>query len=505
MKIEKQFTEDHQVKLTVEVEPEPLEAAKHKAARQLAKRTKIPGFRPGKAPYPVIERHIGEANILEEALDLLIQDLYPKIIEEADIKPYGPGKLDSMPSMDPPTFEFTVPLDAEVTLGEYNTLRFPYELNEVTDEDVENVIQDLRDRQAILEPVDRPAQEGDVVYLHVSAERRQAEEGKPLSLVEDRPFSATLRPQSEENQNEWPFPGFSHQLIDLSSGDEKTVEHTFTDETPFETLRGVDAIFRLKIDEVKSRSLPELTDEFAQSMGEFETLEALRKEIRSDLEKQNKSEYESSYADQIINSVLDSSTIKYPPQMLENEVDMFIHQLEHRLADQNLDMDIYLKSRQMTMEDLKNEVQPSAETRLRRSLILYEIARAEDIQVEEQDVQSEAVRTLGEYSQMVDQKEFKKVVNNNFIQNMVSNITADLLVRKTLDRLKAIARGEYPPEEVPDQETDSEESPSDETSETAPEMEDSGQAAETAETADTPMTVEDNQPAPESNLESGEE
>ena len=502
MKIEKQFTEDHQVKLTVEVEPEPLEAAKHKAARQIAKRTKIPGFRPGKAPYPVIERYIGEANILEEALDLMIQDLYPKIIEEAEIKPYGPGKLESMPSMDPPTFEFTVPLDAEVTLSEYSTLRFPYELKEVTDEAVENVIQDLRDRQAILEPVDRPAEEGDVVYLHVSGERREAEEGKPLSLVEDRPYSTTLRPQSEENNNEWPFPGFSSQLIGLTSGDEKTIEHTFTDETPFETLRGVDAIFRLKVDEVKSRSLPDLTDEFAQSMGEFENMEALRKEVRSNLEEQNKSEYESSYTDQIVNNIVENSTIKYPPQMLENEVDMFVHQLEHRLADQNLDMDIYLKSRQMTMDDLKNEIQPSAETRLRRSLILYEIARVEDIQVEEKDVQSEAVRTLGEYSQMVDQKEFKKVVNNNFIQNMVSNITADMLVRKTLDRLKAIAKGEYPPEETPSEETGSEESPSAETADIAPDSEASEQVVETTET---PITVENSQPTPETDLESGEE
>ena len=333
-----------------------------------------------------------------------------------------------------------------------SALRFPYELKEVTDEDVENVIQELRDNQAILEPVDRPAGEGDMVYLHISAERKEPEEDEPLSLVNDRSYTTIVRPDEADNANEWPFPGFSRQLIGLSNGDEKTIEYTFTDETPFETLRGEDAIFRVKVDEVKSRSLPDLTDEFAQSMGEFENMEALRKNIRDNLETQNKEEYDGSYADQILTSLVGSSKIEYPPQMMEDEVDTFIHQLEHRLADQNLDMEIYLKSRQMTMDDLRKEIEPSAETRLRRSLILYEVGKVEDVGVDEKEVQSEAVRTLGEYSQMVDQKEFKKVVNNNFIKNMVGNITADLLARKTLDRLKAIAKGEYPPEETPSEE-----------------------------------------------------
>jgi trigger factor len=125
LKINKEYLEDHQVKIIVELDPEPLERAKHQAARSISRKTKIPGFRPGKAPYHVIERTVGESTILENALDILIEDIYPKVIEESGIHPYGPGTLDNMPSLDPPIFEFIVPLDAEVKLGDYESNSYP--------------------------------------------------------------------------------------------------------------------------------------------------------------------------------------------------------------------------------------------------------------------------------------------------------------------------------------------------------------------------------------------
>jgi trigger factor len=144
LKIDTQTTEDHQVKLRVEVEPEQLETAKRRAARQIAKKAKIPGFRPGKAPYHIIERFAGEAAILEDAMDILVQDVYPKALDEIDIKPFGPGTLENIASTDPPVFEFVVPLEAEIELGDYHSLRLPYELKEVTDQDVEKVLENIR-------------------------------------------------------------------------------------------------------------------------------------------------------------------------------------------------------------------------------------------------------------------------------------------------------------------------------------------------------------------------
>ena len=159
--------EDHQVKLTVEVEPKPFEDAKQRAARKLARQVKIPGFRPGKAPYPVIVRHLGEAAILEEAIEILVDDIYPQAIKEAEIVPYGPGALEKIVQMDPPVFEFVVPLKAVVEVGDYLSIRLPYDLPEITDDKVEEIITSLQDRQALIEPVERPAHEGDLLRVQV--------------------------------------------------------------------------------------------------------------------------------------------------------------------------------------------------------------------------------------------------------------------------------------------------------------------------------------------------
>ena len=131
MKIQKELLEDHQIELNVEIDADPYEKAKHQAARKIAKKVKIPGFRPGKAPYNVILRHVGEGAIVEDAVDILIEDIYPKILDEAEIQPYGPGSLQNIESLDPPTFKFLVPLAPEVELGDYKVLEIPYEMPEV--------------------------------------------------------------------------------------------------------------------------------------------------------------------------------------------------------------------------------------------------------------------------------------------------------------------------------------------------------------------------------------
>ncbi len=211
LKIEKQITEDHQARLTVELEPQNLEEAKHRAARKISQKVKIPGFRPGKAPYPVVLRTVGEASILDEAMDILVNEKYPKIIEESGIQPYGPGTLENIQKLDPPTLEFLVPLEAEVTLSDYHKIRFPYELKSVTDEEVDHTIEELQDRMAILEPVDRPAQEADQVFVHLSAERKEVKEGQSLTLIKDREVPVTIDPADQDNSKEWPFPGFSQK------------------------------------------------------------------------------------------------------------------------------------------------------------------------------------------------------------------------------------------------------------------------------------------------------
>jgi trigger factor len=442
LKIETQPLEDHQVKLVVEVDPQPFEKAKRRAASRLSRRTKIPGFRPGKAPYQIVQRHVGEEIILEESLDILLKDLYPKIIEEAEIEPHGPGKLENVVSVDPLRLEFVVPLAAEVELGDYRSIRFPYEPEETTDQDVDDVLQDLRHRQAIDEPVERPAQEGDHIYIRLSAERVIAEEGQDPALIADRPQSLLIASEDEDMENEWPFSGFSRELIGMSPGDEKSLTHTFPEDSDFESLKGVTAQFKVTVEEVKSRTLPELNDEFAQSVGDYATLEELRSEIHNSLEQQNKKTYDDDYDDKILNEVVEQSTIKYPPQMLEEEIDEVLHQLEHRLESQNLDLDTYLMTREMDEDDLREEVKPVAEKRLKRSLVLLEISKKEDVDISPDEVQAETERALDILSRTMSEKDLRKLSTEQLVPNLVSNIMVDMRISKTSERLRSIAKGE---------------------------------------------------------------
>lgn len=439
MKTETQALDDHQVKLLVEVEPDELDTAKRKAARSIAKRVKIPGFRPGKAPYNVIERQVGEAAILEDAIEILAQDVYPKAVDVAGIKPYGPGMLESIPSMEPPTFEFVVPLQAEVDLGDYANVRIPYEPDEVTDEDVENSLNELRERHAVIEPVDRASLEGDMVRIVLSGTRINPEE-ENNTLINERTLPVIIESEkAEEDSNEWPYPSFSRDLLNVSAGEEKDLKHTFSDESPYESLRGVTADFKVKVEQVSSRTLPNLDDDFAISYSDSENLEDLRKSIHSELQESRINDYNQQYDDNVITTILDQAKLKYPPQMVERELEDLLHDFEHRLEQQGLDLSTYLKINQKSEEEFREELAESAENRLQRSLVLYELANAENIEVSEEDVQEETVNTLNALSRALPEEEFRKLTANDQIQNLVSSIMADMLVRKTIKQLRAIA------------------------------------------------------------------
>ena len=443
MNIEQQALENHQVKLTVQLEPAKLEEAKHRAARQISQRKKIPGFRPGKAPYPIVVRNIGEDVILEEALDLLVKDIYPKVIEESKIKPYGPGLLENMPKLDPPTFEFIVPLEPEVILSEYKKVRILYKLKPITKKDINKVLDDLRERQVILEPSEQPAQEGDQAFIKLSIIRLNPSEGELPNLVTDRRMPVVIASAGAKNKEEWPYPGFSRQLIGFSAGDDKTFRYTYPDSSDYKELRGKETEVHVIVEEIKKRILPELNDEFAQAVGEqYENMALLTDDIRKSLEKQAKEDYETNYNDKIMTALLKDTEIKYPPQMLEREIDIYLDQLKNRLAQQKMDMDTYLKMRKMDEAALRKEITPQAEERLKRTLVLLEISKVENIHVENAELESESMRTLDELGRMIPADKAKKTLTNEFVRGMIGNIGADLLVKHTWEYLQSIARGE---------------------------------------------------------------
>jgi trigger factor len=477
LKIETEHLEDHQVKLTVEVDSDQLEASKRKAAKKIAKRIKVPGFRPGKAPYQVIRRQVGDDALFEESLEILVQDIYPDIIQEAEIEPYGPGNFENLASLDPLTLEFVVPLMAEVELSEYQEVRFPYELPEITDEDVTTVEDDFRQRQAVEETADRPVETGDHAYFKVSAKRYEEEgEAEEGNLIEERSSSVIVANEDADSSMEWPFDGFSRELIGMSTGEDKTLLYTFPEDSQFESLRDVTAEFSIEIEDVKARILPELDDEFAQSLGEYEDLEALEKDIRDSLEQRSEETYNSEYDDQVIDEIVEGSTIKYPPQMLENELNNVIQQLESRLANQGLDMDI--------------------ETRVKRSLVLLEIAKEEDIEVSEVELQEETERTLQSITQYMSEEDKKQFNQPTAMMNLAGNIYAELRMNRTLEYLRSVAKGESElavEEEEPAEETSEDGDEEEQTVEMEVEEPAEAAAEETEEKPDTEVEIEESE------------
>ncbi|MFC1923514.1 trigger factor [Chloroflexota bacterium] len=495
MKIESENLEDHQVKLTVEIEADQFEASKRKAAKKIAKRIKIPGFRPGKAPYQVIQRHVGDEAILEESLGILVKDVYPQIIEQAEIEPYGPGNFENILNYDPLTLEFIVPLMSEVDLGEYSELRFDYDPPEITDQEVEAVEEDFRQRQAVEETAERSAQEGDHVYIRLSAKRfeeaedEQAEEG---NLIDERSTSVIIAAEGVETPSEWPFVGFSRELIGMSSGEDKTLVFTYPEDSDFESLQGVTADFSVEVEDVKSRMLPELNDEFAQSIGEYEDLESLEKDIRDSLEQRSMETYNSEYDDQIIDAIVESSTIKYPPQMLDNEINDVVYQLERRLANQGLDLDLYLKTRDLDEQGLRDEATPVAESRVKRSLILLEIAQKEEINVSEDELQQETERTMNSITNFMSESDRKQFDSPQAVMNLAGNIYAEMRMNRTLEYLRKVAQGELESEAESEEAEEAAESVTDAAEPVADEIQEADLSSE-----DESLDSEENEEKPE--------
>lgn len=445
LKIETENLEDHQVKLTVEIETDQFEASKRQAAKKIAKRVKIPGFRPGKAPYQVIQRHVGDETILEESLEILVKDIYPQIIEQAEIEPYGPGNFENIANLDPLTLEFIVPLRSEVELGDYSELRFDYDPPVIADQEVEAVEEDFRQRQAVEETVERSAQEGDHLYIRLSAKRfeeSEDEDSEEGNLIDERSTSVIIAAEDADTPGEWPFDGFSRELMGMSSGEDKTLVYTYTEDSDFESLQGVTADFSVHVEDVKSRILPELNDEFAQSLGEYEDLESLQKDIRDSLEQRAMETYNSEYDDQVVDAIVESSAIKYPPQMLDNEINDVIYQLERRLGNQGLDLDLYLKTRDMDEQGLRDEARPVAENRVKRSLVLLEIANKEEIKVSEDELQEETERTIGSITNIMSESDRKQFDSPEAVMNLAGNIYAEMRMNRTLEYLRKVVQGE---------------------------------------------------------------
>ena len=439
MKIERQDLENRQTELQIEVASDQLQTAMQAAARRLSQGTKIPGFRPGKAPYEVIVGKFGEDVIFEEALERLGQEIYRDALEEEKIEPYAPGSLEEVIREDPLKLRYIVPLAPEVDLGAYREIRIPFEDAEVTDEAFEEAIEEIRQRQALIEPVDRPAEESDLVIIDLSGELLDPEDEEDAQLLDMKDISVLVDPDTDV-----PTPGVMEHLLGLAAGDEKSYEYTFPDDNPNEDLRKRAAKFQIKCLEVKSRFIPEWSDEMAQNLGEFESLLDLRVKLRENLQKQAEMEAENQYRDEIMQKIVEGASVEYPPVVLQEETENLLQDLRMRLGNQNLALEDYLKIEGKTEENLREELEPEAIERIMRGLVLGKIVEVEELKVEDDEIDAEIKRLVEPLGAEADKRlleAFESPAGRH-------RIAMDVLTDKAIRRIIAIAKGEAEEQDV---------------------------------------------------------
>lgn len=436
MNIQKTIEENHEAKLVVEVEAEKIEQYKRRAARKIAERAKIPGFRPGKAPYHMVVLNYGEQAVLEQAIDMFVDDEYANILKEAGVEPGAAGTLEAIDSLDPVKLTFRVPLAPEVDLGDYHSLRMPYEWTAPSQEEVDKALADLRQMYATTENVEREAREGDFVLVDVKSE---------LPELNREGFATLIR--AEEQDAEWPYAGFAKELIGMKAGDVKTVKHTFPEDWDVEELKGKEAEMQVTVKVVRGVTLPELDDEFAKTVGAGETLDELKEAVKKDVEARSKAEYDDKYFVELIEKIKEGATFKYHQHSLDHESEHVLQDLSNRLAQQGMDLDTYFKFRNTTREKfIEEEVKPVAKKRLERSLILDEIVRREKLEVSNEALDAEFNNTIGSLiMQGLDMRKIQggKKGQQEFAQAVAMESANRVLTRQALDLLKSIAIGEY--------------------------------------------------------------
>ncbi len=441
MKFEKKELKDNQVEITVEADAEQFQKSKIKAAISISKGSKIPGFRPGKAPYDVVKRTFGEEVIEERAVEFLVNQIYPDLLKEADIKPHGPGNLEEIISKDPPKFRFTIPLEPVIDLGDYKSVRQPYKLPKIEKGEVEKVLENLQLTYATAEQADRPAEKGDLVSVKISAVLSKPDKDQEPNILKSTPHQVIIGEESNEEQ--FPFNEFGDQLIGLKSGDSREFTHKYSKESNYEKLRGKEAQFSVVVESVKSLTKPALDDAFAKTLG-FEKFSELEESIQLQLETRSKNDYENKYYDELLDKIIKKAKINYPPQMLDDEIKDVLKNVEQDIARQNLDLDTYLKINNREKEDfIEKDIKPTAIKRLEQALVIDEIGRQEKIELDQKELQKEYSKTFMQMQSAPNFRGLQKEFTTKKLSNMVVMQAASRLMnQQTLDKLKSYATGE---------------------------------------------------------------
>lgn len=367
--------------LEVEVPAERLGKAVDEAVRALSRRTRVSGFRPGKAPRPVLERVLGPGAVLDEAVDRLVQGAYRDALIEQAILPLTNADVEIVQAEEgkPLIFKATVQVRPEVELGDYKSFNFRPEIESIDAEKVDRVVEELRDQNGSLAPVeDRGARKGDYAVIKFEGSQDGAPfeggtaERMPLIIGDDRLI-----------------PGFEDNLVGMSVGDTKGFDITFPDDYHEASLAGKQGHFETELRELREKVLPDADDDFARSMGDFEDLAALRTGIQERLERNALDKARHQFADKIIEYAVANATLDLPDVLLDQEVEVMHDEFRSSLARQGITEEAYLKVTNKSDADLHADFRPDAEKRVKVLLVLSKVAEAEAITISDADVDAE--------------------------------------------------------------------------------------------------------------------
>jgi trigger factor len=425
--------EGNQGKLTVEVDAETFNKALDQAFKKVVKQVNVPGFRKGRVPRPIFEQRFGVEALYQDALDIVLPEAYTKAVEETSIEPVSQPEIDieQIGKNEALIFTAEVTLKPEVKLGEYKGLEVEKVDTEVTDEDVENELKELQKRHAeLVVKEDEAAAEGDTVVIDFEG------------FVDGEAFEGGKAENHSLELGSGSFiPGFEEQLIGVKAGEEKEVNVTFPEEYHAEELAGKDAVFKVKVHEVKSLELPELDDEFAVDVDdEVETLDALREKIKNRLKESKEHEAKHTIENAVIEQAAENAEIDVPEVMIENEIDRMMKEFEQRLQAQGLNLDLYKQFSGQDESELKEQMKADAEKRVRVSLTLEAIAKAENIEVTDEEVEKELEKMSETYNLPADQ--IKQILGST------DSIKEDLKLNKAVELLVENRKEVEPKEEV---------------------------------------------------------
>ncbi len=412
--------ENDKATYTTQVDWKTFEEAVEDVYRRNKNRFQIPGFRKGHAPRKIIEINYGEGIFYEDALNQVLPAAIEEAMNELELEPIGQPDVDvkDFEKGDPITFEITTETMPHPELGDYKTIEVEERKITVEDEQVDSVIEGERTKNAVLVQVDdRPAQEGDEVTLDYSG-----------SVGGEVFEGGTAEDQKLELGSNSFIPGFEDQVIGHSVGEEFDIDVTFPEDYGAEELAGKEAVFHIMLKEIAVKEVPELNDDFAQDVSEFDTLDEYRDSVRKDLEEKQAQTNRADQENQAIQKLIEISDVHVPEVMIEEQVDSEIRDMAQQIQQLGIGMEQYLEYTGSSMEQLREQYRGLAETRVAGDLVLTSLIEEQDIQASEEELDAELDR-LGELYGAQDTEDFKK---------RVKEVGNDVLIAEDLKKKKAI-------------------------------------------------------------------